>query len=133
MSNTPNTDAGSEMDLAWLEEHGWPHDETVAHVKRLMNRIERLTATSEASWTCSARKQSLPEPADCDWPLCGCDPHADKVIEALNEGGFYVVPGEPNEAMMREGADYLSVTPGGATNECAGNVYRAMVERSQKP
>ena len=22
---------------------------------------------------------------DCDWPLCGCDPYADKVIAALGE------------------------------------------------
>jgi hypothetical protein len=27
------------------------------------------------------------EPQDCDWPVCGCDPHATKVIEALLEGG----------------------------------------------
>ena len=38
-------------------------------------------------FTCAARKQSLPEPADCDWPVCGCDPYADKVIAALEESG----------------------------------------------
>jgi hypothetical protein len=27
-------------------------------------------------------------PQDCDWPFCGCDPHATKVIEALQEMGW---------------------------------------------
>ncbi len=34
---------------------------------------------------------------------------------------------EPTEAMCAEGADYLSVTPGQATNRTAGNVYEAMI------
>lgn len=34
------------------------------------------------------RKQSLPEPGECSWPDCGCDPHATKVIEALLEQGW---------------------------------------------
>lgn len=38
-------------------------------------------------WECAARKSVLPEPADCDWPICGCDPYADKVIAALEEAG----------------------------------------------
>jgi hypothetical protein len=41
------------------------------------------------TFTCAARKQSLPEPADCNWPSCGCDPMADKVIEALRESGLF--------------------------------------------
>lgn len=39
-------------------------------------------------WQCAGRKQSLPEPGECDWPSCGCDPHATKVIEALIEQGW---------------------------------------------
>jgi hypothetical protein len=38
-------------------------------------------------WECAGRKQALPEPGDCDWPVCGCDPRANKVIEALQESG----------------------------------------------
>ena len=38
-------------------------------------------------WECAGRKQSLPEPGECDWPVCGCDPHAQKVIDALQESG----------------------------------------------
>ncbi len=39
------------------------------------------------AWTCVARRQTLPEPAECNWPVCGCDPAANKVIEALEDGG----------------------------------------------
>lgn len=41
--------------------------------------------SSAATWTCAAGRQSLPEPTDCNWPVCGCDPYASKVIEALEE------------------------------------------------
>jgi hypothetical protein len=40
---------------------------------------------------CAARKQGTAGgnyPADCDWPHCGCDPHADKVMAALQEEGY---------------------------------------------
>jgi hypothetical protein len=40
----------------------------------------------EGPWQCGARS-SIDPPQDCDWPLCGCDPYADKVIEALIERG----------------------------------------------
>jgi Lar family restriction alleviation protein len=39
-------------------------------------------------WTCAARQQGTAggnDPMDCNWPLCGCDPHADKVVAALAE------------------------------------------------
>lgn len=44
--------------------------------------------TSGEARQCAARRQALPEPADCNWPDCGCDPHATKVIEALLEQGW---------------------------------------------
>lgn len=40
---------------------------------------------------CAARKQGTAggnDPAECDWPMCGCDPYADKVIAALQESGI---------------------------------------------
>lgn len=45
-----------------------------------------------SAWECAARKQSLPEPADCNWPFCGCDPHAARVLEAVSESGFVITP-----------------------------------------
>jgi hypothetical protein len=50
-------------------------------------QTERLSAPGDA-WQCSARKQALPEPADCNWPFCGCDPYASKVMTAIEEAGF---------------------------------------------
>lgn len=72
--------------------------------------IQVNNALSEANrrpsaWDCAARKQSLPEPTDCNWPTCGCDPNADKVISALEEQGFgSPAPDPPSSAgeRMRE-------------------------------
>lgn len=47
-------------------------------------------ALSSPSWRCAAREQGSAggnDPADCDWPVCGCDPAADKVVAALQESG----------------------------------------------
>lgn len=41
-------------------------------------------------WACAARAQGTAggnDPADCNWPVCGCDPAADRVIAALQESG----------------------------------------------
>lgn len=49
-------------------------------------------AANRPSWSCAARKQALPEPGECDWPVCGCDPYANKVIAALEESGALSLP-----------------------------------------
>ena len=43
----------------------------------------------QGTWNCKARAANMGanDPQDCDWPVCGCDPYADKVIEALQESG----------------------------------------------
>ena len=51
--------------------------------------IEELRVSIESldrcvAWTCKARRTADP-PEDCDWPNCGCDPYADKVLAALEE------------------------------------------------
>ena len=40
-------------------------------------------------FTCKARfaNTGANDPQECDWPFCGCDPAAEKVIEALQESG----------------------------------------------
>lgn len=40
-------------------------------------------------WKCGADRSGVGgnTPQDCEWPCCGCDPHADKVIAALQEEG----------------------------------------------
>lgn len=39
-------------------------------------------------FVCVARHSTVPEPTDCDWPLCDCDPTAARVVEALQESGL---------------------------------------------
>ncbi len=45
--------------------------------------LQQPTATTPCkaiAWLSGAN-----DPRDCNWPLCGCDPHADKVISALRD------------------------------------------------
>lgn len=50
---------------------------------------ENPPAKGEGQWTCKARSGGDPaEPQDCDWPHCGCDPAASKVVSALIEEGW---------------------------------------------
>lgn len=47
------------------------------------------------SFNCKARQQGSAggnTPADCDWPVCGCDPAADRVIASLEENGIIASP-----------------------------------------
>ena len=41
-------------------------------------------------WVCAARASDTGpnDPQDCDWPTCGCDEHAEKVMAALQECGW---------------------------------------------
>ena len=59
-----------------------------------------------SDWTCKARASSLPDPQDCDWPHCGCDPHAPKVLEALQEEG-YLSPREADALRVQVRAEAL--------------------------
>lgn len=51
----------------------------------------RAVLKKQQGWTCKARASSTDPPQDCDWPTCGCDPYADKVIETLMETGVTLV------------------------------------------
>lgn len=43
---------------------------------------------TEPKWKCGAMMDSSPEPVDCNWPHCGCDKVASRVMEALTEEGW---------------------------------------------
>lgn len=60
--------------------------------------LSTVSVQSGITFKCKARKTADP-PQDCDWPVCGCDPYADKVIEALQESGKLA---PRPEASMRE-------------------------------
>lgn len=48
---------------------------------------------SPSTFLCAARHSDTGanDPQDCNWPFCGCDPYADKVIAAIQESGFTLV------------------------------------------
>lgn len=53
---------------------------------------DRLEDEDRRSWKCGARQRNIgPEVQDCDWPVCGCDPYASKVLDAIAESGFEIV------------------------------------------
>jgi hypothetical protein len=54
-------------------------------------------------WECAARRQGTAggnDPADCDWPVCGCDPHASKVIEAIEDRGVIMATDRALEVVL---------------------------------
>jgi len=50
---------------------------------------QSLSSPTQPQWKCVARNSNMGagDPPECDWPVCGCDPYADKVIAALQESG----------------------------------------------
>lgn len=56
-------------------------------LERMVPSDLRELISQISSFECAARKQTLPELAECDWPQCNCDPSANKVIAALEESG----------------------------------------------
>ncbi len=102
--------------------------------------------SARSVWCKDLKTGSENDLRNCDsWPLCGCDPHADKVIEALNESGLYVVPcsGDCEEMIVAAEAFDAEWYQGcesseeyarkGRGPEYFMGIYEAMVERSQKP
>jgi hypothetical protein len=61
---------------------------------RCVGAHSQAESAATTAWECSARKQGTAggnNPSDCDWPGCGCDPQANKVLEAIDEAGFEIV------------------------------------------
>lgn len=76
-------------------------------------------------WKCAARNQGTSggnDPADCNWPICGCDPHADKVIAALQESGLFPQPAaqEPVAVKALPWAEWTNAQRGWQANTVLG-------------
>jgi hypothetical protein len=76
---------------------------------------------SGPSWVCAAQKQGTAggnDPADCDWPVCGCDPAASKVIADLEESGLLslgkasATPSESDVERAGEPCRFVNCPPG---------------------
>lgn len=56
-----------------------------------------MVTQEEERWKCGARQRHIgSEVQDCDWPVCGCDPYASKVLDAIAESGFKIVRDDPS-------------------------------------
>lgn len=61
--------------------------------KRQEVALGRDSVETRAAPACAARRLNLGanDPQDCDWPFCGCDPRADRVLDAIEESGAQLV------------------------------------------
>lgn len=55
--------------------------------------VEKVLPEGGRLFRCMARESSA-EPTDCDWPHCGCDPSANRVLDQLGEEGATIVKDE---------------------------------------
>jgi hypothetical protein len=66
---------------------------------------------------CKARTTATDPPQDCDWPFCGCDPHAEKVIDSLREQGWASAREHANVRQALAGLEALWQRPGENAND----------------
>ena len=70
-----------------------------------------------AAFKCKAQRTADP-PQDCDWPFCGCDPYANKVLNAIEESGFEIRPIAHSDTMPAGTQEIIFTEPirgGGVT------------------
>jgi hypothetical protein len=107
VSGVETWDADTEALVLWRAIGGEPiGDELDPQFALIRDRLLRARASAPdsaaAKWQCAARHQSTVggnDPADCNWPLCSCDPYADKVIAALQECGSSALPAASPSAL----------------------------------
>lgn len=75
-----------------LEAEGVGSDYCSGCMRRIgINHLQGRMVGERAKWTCVARSQGTAagnDPADCDWPACGCDSYALHVLHSLHEQGW---------------------------------------------
>ncbi len=94
MTQPPTLDQLAEQAAKRLKEHSEDRlPETI-----IREALEAATQAQRDPFHCKARWGGDPaEPQDCDWPHCGCDPAASKVLAALQEEGYL----SPKEAQAQ--------------------------------
>lgn len=81
----PTSEERFALDVCRMVLH-WYESDSSEYNRELAIKACRDALSEDTAWKCKARAATDP-PQDCDWPCCGCDPHADKVIAALEESG----------------------------------------------
>lgn len=89
--NDPMWDAHCEMDKRTINQ--------AADLIERLARSEPAVPVAEGS-VCAARTSvGANDPQECDWPVCGCDPRAQKVLDALHEQGLALSPSNARKAL----------------------------------
>ncbi len=59
------------------------------YIPQIEAAMQEFSGNGSAPWKCRYKNSGVGgnDPQDCEWPVCGCDPYADKVIAALDEAG----------------------------------------------
>jgi hypothetical protein len=94
MSEKPDGPLSAE-DLKALDALHETHPNLWRHIIECGQALLLATEKNGQGWKCKADRSGIGgnDPQDCDWPGCGCDPHADKVIAALQESGKLLAVG----------------------------------------
>lgn len=66
-----------------------PWDAIFCKTEELAKQVVESLSGTRSQVSCKARTANVGanDPQDCDWPFCGCDHAADKVLETLQESG----------------------------------------------
>lgn len=65
---------------------------------KLAKLVRAIPIPADAKWTCKGHVSTVDGPGECDWPFCGCDPEANKLIAHFQECDMTLVrnPGKEN-------------------------------------
>jgi hypothetical protein len=97
---------GDDWRPAWLDERaGWVRIDTESRVEGVPGHFPRLSwrQPEPLMWrpigfNCAARPNGSfqtpggGDPQECDWPTCGCDDYANRVVASLEEAGLLKEP-----------------------------------------
>lgn len=93
---------GNTPPIPWTSEEAHAFAAALSAPRDPQDKPGEAAGAGVAPWQCGALRQGTAggnDPADCNWPVCGCDPYASKVIEALQESGVLQdAPREPAAA-----------------------------------
>lgn len=92
---------GEHIYLTGKTKASWFHDNGLSRCAQGETEAEPYLCW----FTCKAKEAGSAggnTPQDCDWPGCGCDTYADKVIESLQESGAFEKAAEAEIRRLRQ-------------------------------
>jgi hypothetical protein len=81
---------------------------------------------AQAAWKCKANPRAV-VPEDCNWPHCGCDPHAGRVMQGLIENGWE----SPSMIAEREREREAAQPPAAPVETCPYAIDGCVLEKQE--